>query len=614
MKRILSIFALFCIALAAWAEDITFTGSAPSAVAAGKQFRVEFTVNARGSEIRCDIEGHGLDLLYGPTSSSSISTNYIQGKVTTKYTTTFSYMMMGQKEGTFTLPAATVKVDGKTYTSNTVTVKVLPADKEEPAQKASSGSGNNSQGASSRVAKDDVLLRLDLSKTTAYEGEAIVATLKLYFKNHNIRSLSDAKIADFEGFTKQDIELSDKRQAQLEHLNDANYQMYPIAQWLLFPTRSGDIEIPAQTVKAVAEVVTRRSSGGFFDWPMDYTQAVEVPATAPARTVHVKPLPSGRPATYMGGVGSYSIESEVSSTQLREGDAFTYRIVISGTGNFKQVKDPEPQFPADFEVYDPKVDFSTRTVSSGMTGKKTIEYTVIPRFSGEFDIPAVDFSYFDTQSGTYKTVSSKPFHLEVAKGNNSNSTGGGGVADFSGTNQERIRMLGNDIRYLHSVDEDSLRPEGETFFGTLSFWLWILLPLVAFIVVAVIYRRQLRLNADVVGVRTRKASKVATRRLKEAASALKARDEATFYEAVHKAVLGYVSDKLNLPLSEFTTDSLREELARHGVNEELIAQAADVISTCEFARYAPSGDNAAMDTLYDRAVDTIDKLDNAIKK
>lgn len=612
MKRIFSIFLAFSVVLTALADDITFTGSAPSAVAAGKQFRVEYTVNARGTEIRCDIEGHGLDLLYGPSSSSSISTSYVNGKVTTKNTTTFSYMMMGQQEGTFTLPAATVKVDGKTYTSNTVTVKVLPADKAESQQSASGGNGNG-QNASSRISKDDVLLRLDLSKTTAYEGEAIVATLKLYFKNHAIRSISDAKIADFEGFTKQDVTLADNRQAQLEHINGANYQMYPIAQWLLFPTRNGDIEIPAQTVKAVAEVVTRRSSGGFFDWPMDYTQAVEVPATAPARTVRVNPLPAGRPASFMGGVGSYTVESAVSSTELKEGDAFTYRITISGTGNFKQLKDPEPQFPADFEVYDPKIDFNTRTTGSGISGKKTIEYTVIPRFAGSFDIPGVPFSYFDTQSGAYKTVSTQAFHLEVAKGANT-SGNDGGVADFSGTSQERIKMLGNDIRYLHGVDENALQKSAETFFGTTAFWLWIILPLLAFIILAVVYRRQLRLNADTAGVRTRKASKVATKRLKEASAALKTHNEAAFYEAVHKAVLGYVSDKLNLQRSELTADNLKEQLAQHSVNEELIAQAADVISTCEFARYAPSGDNAAMDTLYGRAVDTIDKLDNAIRK
>ena len=317
MRKLLFSLILSLSAILAWA-DVSFTAHAPSAVEAGKQFRVEYTVTARGTGFSADLEGKGFDVLYGPSTSSSSSTSIVNGQMSQEVRTTFTYVLQAQKEGTFTLPAATVKVDGQTLTSNSVTVKVLPAD-AQPQGNTQGGASRQQQngGQQAKFNKDDVHLVLDLSKTSAYEGEAIVATLKLYWRNNQMGNPSDVKLPDFEGFTVQEMDNANA-QTTLEHYKGANYQMYPLCKWLLFPSRSGEITIPAASLKANVQVVTTRRSGGFFDWPMEYTQNVEVPLQSAARTVNVKTLPSGRPASYMNAVGDFKVKSELTSDHVRQ--------------------------------------------------------------------------------------------------------------------------------------------------------------------------------------------------------------------------------------------------------------------------------------------------------
>ncbi len=619
-KFLFTLILTFLTTATMWAAP-TFRAQAPGSVAVGQQFRLEYVVTARASGISVDLKDTGFEVLYGPTTSSSSSTSIVNGQMSSEVRTTFSYVLSATKEGTFTLPAATIKVDGETLTSNSVSVKVLPADQQPAGQSSSARSQQG--GAQAKFNKDDVHLVLDLSKTSAYEGEAIVATLKLYWRNTQMSNPSDVKLPDFEGFTVQDMD-NDNAQASLEHYNGANYQMYPLVKWLLFPSRSGELTIPSASLTANVAIVSTRRSGGFFDWPMEYTENVAVPLRSVARKVNVKALPAGKPASYMNAVGSFNVKSVLTADKVRANDAVIYRITIDGVGNLKYVKEPEPEFPTDFEVFDPKVDLSTRATSSGVQGKKTIEYTIIPRHAGKFEIPSLVFSYFDVKSGQYKTIRTDAYTLEVEKGPNEGNAGSGAV-DFSGTNQERIRVLGNDIRYLHSVDADRLdlgRIDHETgkpeplkpFYGTLAYWLFFLVPFLAFVILAFIYRRRIRRMADIAGMRTRRAGKVAERRLKAAKKALNAKDENAFYEAIHKAILGYVCDKLRIPLSDLTQDTVSEMLEKHSVRPETIHDVKEVLDTCQFARYAPSTDSQAMDVLYKKTSKVIDRLESEIKK
>lgn len=612
--------------MSAWA-DATFRASAPSAVAMGQQFRVEYVVTARASGISVNMEGHGFDVLYGPSTSSSSSTTIVNGQMSSETRTTFTYVLSPTKEGTFTLPAATVKVDGKTLTSNTPTVKVLPEDKTAGSQAGGQSNARQQQSgaqASAKFNKDDCHLVLDLSKTSAYEGEAIVATLKLYWRNTQMGNPSEVKLPDFEGFTVQEMD-NDNAQASLERYNGANYQMYPLAKWLLFPSRTGQVNIPAASLKANVQVVTTRRSGGFFDWPMEYTQNLEVPLSSAARTVTVKSLPAGKPASYMNAVGDFNIKSELTANKVKTNDAVIYRITIDGVGNLKYVTEPKPEFSSDFEVFDPKVDLDIKATSAGAQGRKTIEYTIIPRNSGTFTIPAVEFSFFDVKSGQYRTLQTQAYTLEVEKGADDGSNQGGNAVDFSGSNQERLKVLGNDIRYLHSVDADNLEPVHinlankipepiQPFFGSLTYWLLFIIPFVAFVILAFIYRRRIQRLADVAGTRTRRAGKVAERRLKDANKALSAKDSAAFYEAIHKAILGYVGDKLRIPLSELSQDNISDQLRNHAASDEVIQSVKEVLDTCQFARYAPSSDSSAMDELYKKTSQIINRLESELKK
>lgn len=611
MKRILSVTYMCLMAVLAWA-DVSFEARVQggNTVEAGSRFQVEFELGASCDDFSCNIGGSGLRVVSGPFSSTYMSRSIVNGKSTVSNTTTYTYVVIADKEGDYTIPAAQATVGGKSYTSNSLTIKALPADPtHQQSQSQGSNRRQNSGSNTNAIGKDDILLAIDLSKTNVHEGEALVATMKLYFRNNSIASVEEIKIPDMEGFTVQDMDLGENVQSTTEQYKGGTYRAYPIRRWLLFPQRSGEITIKPSSLSAIVQVYTGRRS--FWDDPFNSYQNVKVPISSPERVVSVKGLPSGKPASYMNAVGEFGIKAELTSKQVKANDAVIYRLIIEGTGNLKYVREPQPEFPADFEVYDPKSDLQSRVTSSGLMGRKVIEYTIIPRFGGTFTIPAVDFSYFNTKTGRYETLHTEAFTLEVEKSANEGNAANNSV-DFSGTNQERIKVLGSDIRYIHKIDADSLEADNRPLFGTLGYWLWFLIPSLAFAVLLFVYRRELKLRADTVGQRTRKANKVATKRLKAAAVALSQKKETEFYESVHKAMMGYVADKLTIPMSELTGDSIREELAKRKVDDETIQRCADVLSTCEFARYAPSTDAQAMDKLYEEASCTIDSLEKVL--
>ncbi len=611
MKKFAIILLLSLTVVVAWA-DVSFQARVQggNTVEAGTRFQVEYELGSTCDNFDCDLSVSGIRVISGPFSSSYMSRSMVNGKSSVTNTTTYTYVLMAEKEGTYTLPAAKAVSGGKTYTSNTISLKVLPQDpNNRQAQSGSRRQSNSTTGNSTEIGKNDVLLAVDLSKSSVYEGEALLATMTLYFRNFNIANIQDAKFPGLEGFTVQEIELDPNRQTTTVQYKGGNYRAYPIRQWLLFPQHSGDIQISSSSLTAIAQVYTGRRS--FWDDPFNVYQNVQVPVSSPERTVTVKTLPKGKPASYMNAVGEFTVKSEITANKVKANDALIYRVIINGTGNLKYVREPKPDFPADFEVYDPKSDLQSKTTSQGISGKKVIEYTIIPRFGGTFTIPPVEFTYFSTNKGKYETLKTESFTLEVEKGANDNQPGTGSV-DYTGTTQERIKVLGSDIRYIHSIDSDELEEDDEPMFGTMAYWLWFVVPTLVFAILLFVYRRQLKLRSDVAGLRTRKANKVATKRLKSAAEYLKQHQVSDFYEAVHKAMLGYVADKLSMPLSEMTGESIREELAKRKVEDSLIQRCSEVLSTCEFARYAPSSDDSAMDKLYEEASDTIDQMERVL--
>jgi hypothetical protein len=327
----------------------------------------------------------------------------------------------------------------------------------------------------------------------------------------------------------------------------------------------------------------------------------------PKLTINVKALPDGKPANFSGGVGEFTISSSISTKELKTNDAVTIKLVISGTGNLKLVNTPEVAFPKDFEVYDPKIDNKFTLTREGLSGNKVIEYLAIPRHAGNFTIPPVEFSYFDLKSNSYKTIKTEAYNLKVEKGaGNADQV----IADF--TNKEDLKVLGQDIRYI-KMGETSLTRKGDFFFGSTTYYLWYIIPLVLFVVFVIVYRKKAIENANVAKVRTKKANKVAAKRMKNAGRLLAENKQEAFYDEVLKALWGYISDKLNIPVSQLSKDNIEDELTKYGVAPELIKDFIGTLNECEFARYAPGNQNEAMDKVYSSAVEVISKMENSIK-
>ena len=613
MKRLFNIVIIFSLAVSAFAEDVEFRAQAPSQVVVGKPFQLTYSVNQRAKDLQAP-EFTDFDYLAGPYTSQSSSTSFVNGKRTSSFQLTYTYTLMATKEGTFTLQPAKITVSGEQYTSNGVRITVLPAD-ETPSSNQRSATGSQSAASSqqsaqtsSQTSSENIFVRTIVSKTKVHEQEAILLSYKLYFAGVDVAQLTNnTKLPEYTGFLKQDIEQGEI-QTELEHYNGRNYQTATLYRTLLYPQHSGDIVIDPATFEAVLRVQTRSQVRSIFDdFFGSYTNVTKA-LKAPGVTIHVSALPAGKPAGFSGGVGRFSMASAISSTDLKTNEAVTIKIDIQGTGNMKLLKTPVIDWPEGFEAYDPKVTNNFKTTTSGVSGKKEIEYLAIPRASGEYVIPAISYSYFDTQDGQYKTLRTPEYTLHVSKGAGNDEATQAIVQNF--VNKEDVQQFGSDIRYIHTKGEGlKVKGESKIAFGSLTFWMMYLIPLLIAIVLLVVFRKQIRENADITRVRYKHANKVAKKRLKAAAKLLAEGNKAAFYEEIERAAVSYLSDRLSIPTADLSKDTIAEILRSKNVPAELIAEVKDVLSTAEFARYAPSADSQ-MQTLFDRTTELINQLEN----
>ena len=600
MKKVILFFILISTVLGAWADDkITFTANAPEVVVSGDQFRLSFTVNTKKVRDFRAPNIKNFEVLMGPSRSQQYQN--INGVETN--TITFTYILMAGKEGTYNIPGVTIVADGNNYTSNSVDIKVLPADQSANSGNAGSNASRNQAG--SQITNNDLFITATASKTDVYEQEAILLTYKIYTKVNLTQLHGD--MPDLKGFHTQEVDLPSQKQWTLEHYKGSNYNTTVYSQYVLFPQQSGKLEIPSITFEGtVAQMVASSDPFDAFFNGGSYVN-VKKNIVAPKVIVNVKELPAGKPANFSGGVGEFTLSSSISTQELKTNDAVTLKLVISGTGNMKLINTPEVSFPQDFEIYDPKVDNKFNLTRSGLAGSKVIEYLAIPRHAGNYTIPPVEFSYFDLKTQSYKTLKTDAYTLNVAKGEgNSDQV----VANF--TSKEDLKVLGKDIRYI-KTGETTLTPKDDYFFGSMACYLWYVIPFSLFVIYLIIYRKQALENANIAKVRTKKANKVATKRMKNAGKLLAEKNMSAFYDEVLKALWGYISDKLNIPVSQLSKDNIEEELVRYGVSEELIKAFIGTLNECEFARYAPGNQNEAMDKVYASAIDVISKMENSIK-
>lgn len=594
------------------ADAVTFSGDAPKQVIMGQYFNLVYSANVEVEDLRIAELSEFFEILYGPSTSMSTSTTIVNGKYQSNTSYGFTYVLRPKKTGTFTIPAATATINGNKFKSNSLSIKVLPTDQQgsgTQAQQKSNASESSSQdaGSSQSVSNDQVFIRAIPSKTQVTEQEGLLVTYKIYTRV-DIAGMQNPKFPEFKGFMAQEIEVPQNRQWDLENYNGNNYQTTILKQTVLYPRETGTLTIEKGSFDLIVRVKNKntRTRSIFDDFFETYSE-VKKTVYCNSVKINVSPLPAGKPADFSGVTGNLSMSSSISSQKVKANEAVTIRIKITGSGNMKMIPTPELTFPADFDAYDPKVDNAFKNSTSGVSGTKSIEYLVIPRFPGTFEIPAASLSYFDLSSRKYKTLTTPAYTIEVGKGD-------GSVTNISGkfANQEQLRLLGSDIRYLKTNIE--LQKQPKLFFGTPAFWAAYIVSLLFFGIMLLLNRKKLKDNADIARVRNRKANQVAVKRLKQASIYLKEGKKDSFYDEVLKALWGYTSDKLNIPLSKLDKETIETQLTECKVGEDIRAEFMEILQTCEFARFAPGDAAAAMDKLYEQTMEVINKMENTIKR
>ncbi len=607
MKRIvLTSFLLLTTIAAALADEITFVANAPKSVVAGKRFSITFEINNKtdGQPSIPDIDG--LRILSGPNYSTFTSRQNVNGRVTTRQTITFTYIVIADNEGEIEIPAASISVDGKKYTSNPLTIKVLPQDKTQNTSRQTTSSAS-SRSSSTDISADDLFVLASLSKTKVYEQEAVLLTYKVY-SNVNLVNL-DNPVPDLHGFNIQEVQLPQERQFELDRYNERNYNSLVWRQFVLFPQQTGKIEIPAMNFEAVVAVQTRRTLDPFeimFNGGYSYVE-VKKKLKSNSLVLDVKELPADKPAEYSGAVGRFTISSNISTTQLKSNEEFTLKVSVKGEGNMKLMGDPVINFPSEFDAYDPIINNNFKLTKRGFAGEKVYEYIITPRTAGTFELPAAQFTYLDSSTGTYKTIESQPYKLTVEKGSTTSSQQGGIYVV-----KEEGKILANDIRHIKLGDNDN-ESTGSLYSSPL-YELYYIVPFAIFLLCVLIWRKRIADNANVMRVKTKKANSVAVRRLKNAKQLMRNNKSNEFYDELLKAVWGYMSDKLSIPLSRLSKDNIASELSAKGIESVAISELNNLLNECEFARYAPGDAGTMMDQLYNKAIDLISKMENSIKR
>ena len=619
MKRIITALIVALYATAAFAQT-SISVDAHKVVGVDERFNVVFEVEGENSPSNFTWSpGDDFQLVWGPQKGTSSSVSIVNGKVSKSSKSSFTYILLPKKTGTFTLPAATATVKGETISSKSITIQVVQngAGQSSGSSSSSGGSGSSSSGSGSSSSRDaasgeDVFMRLNLSKTNVVVGEPITATLSLY-QRANIVGFENARFPSFDGFWSQETETPSNIEFHRESLGDNIYNAAVLRRYVIIPQKSGNMTIdPAEIVCLINVLRPGRSSGSIFDsfFGEEYV-TVKKRVSTRAVTVKVSPLPAGAPASFSGGVGNYSISARLSKDSLKVHDAASLIVTVSGKGNVSLIEAPKLSFPPDFETYDVKT--TQNTDKSGTTGSKTFEYPFIPRSYGDFTLPPLKYSYYDVNSKKYATVSTDSLRIKVAKGNQTATTTLEPGQNQLTVDRKGVKNLGEDIRFIRTKAPSFTEDKG-FLVGRPLYWIILALLALAAFAIWLTMRKAAAMRADVRGTKNRKATKMALKRLKLAGEFMSKGLQTAFYEELHRALLGFVSDKLSMDMAEQNKENIAAALASRGISEGLANEFTDLLDACEFARYAPSTGSEQMSAHYEKAVDVITAIDSNMKK
>lgn len=581
--------------------------SAPSRVSVGENFRISYTINTQDvQDFRSGIRSFdGLEVIAGPYTSSQSSYQMVNGHTSSHSSITYTYTLYAEKNGTYTIPSAHARVAGKDVSSQSVKITVSGNSSNNhhnsaPKMHEDRDEGGQVRDAGSKISGSDLFIRVSANKRRVHEQEPILLTYKVY----TLVELTqlEGKMPDLTGFHTQEVQLPQPKSFHIEKVNGRNYRCVTWSQYVMYPQMTGKLEIPSITFKGIVVQQNRSVDPfeAFFNGGSGYVE-VKCDIVAPSITVDVVPLPT-RPANFSGGVGHFNISAQLDKKEVKAGEPITLRVVVGGVGNLKLLKQPVVEFPKDFDKYDAKVVDKTKLTSNGVEGNMIYDFLAVPRNQGKYTIPSVQLVYYDTGVNTYKTIKTPTFEVNVEKGSGKGST----IADYTSEKEKDIRGLKLGKADRHDVDE--------FFFGSRSYWIGLLLPLIAFIALLIIFRKRAIDNADLVKMRGKKANKVATKRLRKASQLMLSGKQGEFYDEVLRALWGYVGDKMNIPVEQLSRENIEEKLRQYHVDDSTIGKFISALDECEFERYAPGDPAGNMNKTFESAMTAIMNIEDAMKK
>ncbi len=604
-RRIIHIFVFtLMLAVVALTSQAQIAVSVPSHVEAGENFRLSYTINTQDvDEFRAGNIPGGLELIAGPYTSQQSSYRMVNGHTSSSSSITFTYTLYAAKDGSFTIPPAHARINGRMVASRAAKVVVSGRSRNSGGAPKMHGEDESREpsmaSAGTRITANDLFIKVTANKRRVHEQEPILLTYKVY----SLVDLTqlEGKMPDLTGFHSQEVPLPQQKSFHLERVNGKPYRAVTWSQYVMYPQMTGKLQIPSITFKGIV-VQQNRSVDPFEAFLNGGSGYVEVHRNivAPGLTVQVDPLPA-KPAGFSGGVGRFNISAQLTKKEVKAGDPVTLRVVVGGNGNLKLIKQPEVNFPKDFDKYDAKVTDKTKLTSTGVGGNMIYDFLFVPRNQGTYTIPAVSFTYYDTGLNAYKTIKTQPFKLVVDKG------------DGNSTSADYDAQKDNDIHDIMSGKCEQ-RQVGNFFFGSTSWWISLLLPLIAFIVLLVIFRKRALDHADAVKMRGKKANKIARKRLKKASKLMFQGKSEAFYDEVLRALWGYVGYKLNIPVEQLNRDNITEKLQSHQVDDATIGKFISALDTCEFERYAPGDASGNMEKTFNSAMTAIEEIEEVMKR
>ena len=599
MKRLLLIIQIALVAIAVHAQ--TLSVHAPSHVQTGENFRLTYTVNTQNvGEFHVGNIPEGLEIITGPYTSSQSSFQMVNGHTSSSSSITYTFIICATKAGSYTISPAHINAGGKNVASHAAKITVsgaAPSNNGAP-RMHEDRDDRQAHNAGSSIGEGDLFIRVSANKHRIHEQEPVVLTYKVY----TLVDLTEleGKMPDLTGFHTQEVKLAPQKTFHNEVVNGRNYRCVTWSQYVMFPQMTGKLEIPSITFNGTVVQQNRNVDPfeAFFNGGSGYIE-VKRSIKAPGVTIQVDPLPQ-KPAGFSGGVGHFNISAQLDKTTVKANDPATLRVVISGIGNLKLIKEPVVAFPKDFDKYDAKITDKTKLTPNGVEGNMIYDFLVVPRNQGKYTIPAIEFIYYDTSSNSYKTIKTQPFELIVEKGDGSNAS-----ANYATAKDEDI----------HPIKTGKMKITGAEgmFFNSTNYWLILCLLIAAFIVLLVVFRKRAIENADIVKLRSKKANKVATKRLRKADKLMRQNHYGEFYDEVLRALWGYVGDKLNIPVSELSRDNISERFHEHNVDEETITKFVGAIDECEYARYAPGDAAGNMNKTFTSAMSAITQIEDSMK-